>query len=281
MKNLLFFLLLSVTAHTQQIKMFGAGTFASTTYTDIYKTFPGLFAKDYSLTIKGYNPFGGGLGDRECIQTSFCRQREGGAEGEKRIAVFHYGTNDGPSAQFQLWEDKYVQYIQESFLDIGYNKNFLVITTIPWHPDMEKTEDKKQNAINYKVLTNPAIRRVAARLGIALLDLEKIMQEASNPDPLYADLYHLSEAGHKYVYDYFRRCLPVNSSLPIKTGSLKVKRLSKDEFEIEFVASETTETKEFVVYVSDDGKQYFPVKTITAIPLISERKYNVTFKIDL
>jgi hypothetical protein len=68
--------------------------------------------------------------------------------------------------------------------------------------------------------------------------------------------------------------------LPIKLNSVVFNKVDADTYEVSFTASQTTGTKEFIIYYSKDGINYIPLHTLKAIKLEADTHYDkIRFKV--
>jgi predicted peptidase len=79
----------------------------------------------------------------------------------------------------------------------------------------------------------------------------------------------------QWMYHFTRESM---EPLPIKTHSLSVVHNQDGSFTASFIASATTNTKNFVLMYSSDGKNYIPVH-VEVPDMLEERRYTFNFKI--
>ena len=86
---------------------------------------------------------------------------------------------------------------------------------------------------------------------------------------------HLNERGHRLLADLVEKAIGLQESpLPIKLSSVVFKKIDASTYEVSFTATQTTDTKEFVIYYSKDGINYIPLHTVKAIKLDADTHYN-------
>lgn len=195
---------------TQYIKLFGAGSAmaGASAYTHNFAHLLGrLLGKSYhNYAIAGTGVTANFAGDTAQLDV----QKKHAGDGDKGIALFLYGNNDGNGSD--AWKNAYKGGIQH-FIDAGYGRQNLVIITQALNPSLANSD-----AANYNRLkeANTAIRKVAAELNIRLLDLETLSLEALG----FADDYHLGDKGNETVAQKLKELF--STSLPNNGGTCSI-----------------------------------------------------------
>jgi len=256
-----------------RVKLFGAGS--AMAGISSYRThFEHLFSLETGRNYYNYSVFGTGLGDPSSDTTQFYYQRRHAEDGVRDISIFLYGNNDGDGSA--SWKQRYKQYIEEGFINKGYDKNKLVIMTITMHPGLQQ-----ENVVAWNRITaaNESIRQISQELGIKLLDIQSRITALSNPENYFSDMYHINDAANRLVADWLKSSF-TTISLPVKPNSLKIKSNADGSYSASFIASQTTETKEFILMYSEDGKNFRPVYHLFPEKLVAEKPYSFTFTIN-
>jgi len=253
-----------------RVKIWGAGS-AMAGQSSYHSHFVQLFAEQTGRSYENYSVAGTGLGDASTGPDEFYYTRQHANDGIKDIAIFLYGNNDGNGTD--EWIARYERYITESFINNGYDKRNLVLMTATRAENLAT-----QNPTDYARIgaANDNIRLAASRLGITLLDIERLV-----PKTLYSDAYHLSDDGNQFVADLLQQTFsqsPPPNALPIKANSLKITWVSANTFKATFIASQTTNTERFRIMYSEDGINFKEAYSIVPEKLESEKTYTFTFK---
>jgi len=276
-KYFLFLLLLGCFHSYSQSSLKGFGDSNTDYWVDLpkEKKFLYLLGTEERLPTENYGQAGATI-------ANFAQTRLQSNNGVKDYVTIMFGTNDAankPETVNGQWKQDFKSYIQESFLNNGYNKNKIILISPNYNPDNNgqgewylKTLDKIHDFTT----------QIARELGVKYVDLYATLkyniEEAPDKKPgtYWVDGVHLNERGHRLLADLVEKSIGSieESPLPIKMNSVSFKKIDAVTYEVSFTASQTTDTKEFIIYYSKDGINFIPLHSIKAIKLDADTHYN-------
>jgi lysophospholipase L1-like esterase len=278
----LFFLLLILTSNSfAQTSLKGFGDSNTEYWIDLAKEkkFLYLLGTEEKLPTENFGRAGATLED-------FAQARLNANLGLKGYVTIMFGTNDAankPETVNGLWKKAYKDYIQQSFLNNGYDKSKIILISPNYTPDHGQSANYLPALEKIHTFTT----QIANELGIKYVDLYATLkykiEEAPDklPGSTWVDGLHLTERGHRLLADMVENAIGLQETpLPIKLSSVVFKKVDATTYEVSFTASQTTGTKEFVIYYSKDGINFIPLHTVKALKLEADTHYNnIRFKV--
>ena len=166
----------------------------------------------------------------------------------------------------------------------GYDRSKIILISPNYNP--EHGQSPSYLAALERVHTYTT--EIANELGVKYVDLYadlKYRIEAApdkKPGSYWVDGLHLNEQGHRLLTNLIENVISgvTEAPLPIKLSTVTFKKVDATTYEVSFTASQTTDTKEFVIYYSKDGSNFIPLHSVKAIKLDADTHYNnIRFKV--